>query len=871
MAASELFILKDHADLDVANKVVHYQYEDTLTEDIPSLILKMPAKRGKFLTVAPIIAHFDRIFARLTDKNGAVVEDVFEVLKIKPTEKPNQGRMIELICSHQSWYVWQDHFMKQYQRQSGFEVVEDILDSYIFSKGTSQPTIQNHNVVFVPATGLGNAMSQATFNDYDFGNAEKKDYDGILEVIDRLSAPISAKGEFEFYELRIRSAYNHSTGLDLDKMNLSIFVSGFKNGSLLTVDKGDLLNRVFDTDGNLEAETGFVIGSWAESDAGTLPVAVSQYFSEKEEFNTAKNWVDARVYKSGMRVQFEGSFFKSLLDHTADNGVNDPTTGIGLFWNLETFTPTVDYSINTKNRAQFWINAGLAPKDSGTVGGLAACFDANIIIRDKNHRRTLVDVVGNDPVVILLRTDYMKNGLPPRGFRVLVRGTGVGDFAGNDKFGKPFSNNWAQWDGTEWFVFAETLNGWECVDRFEGKSYTKRTGTWDIGAFNKLGVFVPNGSFDCIHQYTILGANNPDFGNTLGIEPAPQGTNSAVRVKYDYTIVNPLDGKSVGKIFCGINFAFPDPINSQDIPFGPATLGEIYLPDTLDRNNMHLSSKDQRGFVQGIDAKHRGAEDFGPLQAYRAWMTVVLKDATGVIIQNGDFTWRLALGDTSDNVIVIDKPHPHNNNTEELTWELNGAEIYRARPGLPFFPVKELEILNRFFWRNIKWGAIYLLDAFDDQGRFAGQLSRQYQFGPFSGSFTPGGTAELAIDAPHWIKPLLSISHKSETRPARNMQPQFEQHSQIFNKVQNDNVVDAKIQFHAFKKVEYTIRTVFRCDIKAGEHFYYTNTLLINTTVDGKINTEKVVAKKIIYTRTKGKGQGGRQRYIVSSKRFIAP
>ena len=870
MPASELFILKDSSDLDVSNKVTHYQFEDALTEDMPSLILKMTAKRGKFLTVAPIIAHFDRIFARLTDKNGAVVEDVFEVLKIKPSEKPNQGRMIELICSHQSWYVWQDHFAKPYLRQSGFEVIEDINNSYNFSKGISQPTVQNHDVIFNPVTGLGNKMSQATFNDYDFDNAEKKDYDGILEVIERLSAPISAKGEFEFYELRYRSAYNHTTGLDLDKINLSIFPSGFKNGALLTVDKGDLLNRVFDTDGHLEAETGFVIGSWGESDAGTLPVAVSQYFSEKEEFNTAKAWTDGRVYRTGMRVQFNGNFYTAVADHTATLA-NDPEDTPSTIWSTaETFTPTVDYSINTKNRAQFWINAGLAPKDAGTVGGRAACFDANVIIRDKDHRRTLVDMAETDPIIVILRTDYMKNGLPPRGFRVLVNGPGTGAFAGNDINGRPFSNNVAKWDGTQWIVFLVTQNNYEVVERFNGFAWTKRAGVWEQGAFNKLGIFVATADFDCMHRYTILGAGNPDFGNTLGIEPAPQGTNSAVRVKYDYTAVNPLNSVSVNRIFCGINFAFPDPINSQDVPFGPATLGEIFLPDTLDRNNMHLSSKDQRGFVQGIDAKHRGAEDYGPIQAYRAWMKAILKDGFGNIIANGDFTWRLALGDTSDNVVTIDQPHPHNNNTEELTWELNGAEIYRARPGLPFFPVKELEILNRFEWRNIKWGAIYLLDSYDDQGRFAGQLSRIFQFGPLSGAFVPGGTAELNIDAPHWVKTLLSISHKSETRPARNLQPQFEQHSQIFNKVQNDNVVDARREFHAFKKVEYTIRTVFRCDIKAGEHFFYTNTLLINTTVDGKINTEKVVAKKVIYTRTKGKGQGGRQRYIVSSKRFIA-
>ena len=280
MPASELFILKDHSDFDMEPFVVHYQYEDAVTEEMPSLIIRLSAKRGKFMTVTPKITHYDKIFARLTDINGDTIEDVFEVLKIKPMDHPGQGQVIELICSHQGWYVWQDHFAKQFQRQSGFEVTDDIFNSYNNSAGTLQPTFRNLGNVFVPATGLGNDMSKATFNDYDFGNAEKKDWDGILEVIDRLWAPISAKGEFEFYEARVRSAYNHSTGLDIDKLDISIFPSGFKNGSLVTVDKADLLNRVYDVDGNLESETGFVIASWAERDAGTLPVTVAQYFSE---------------------------------------------------------------------------------------------------------------------------------------------------------------------------------------------------------------------------------------------------------------------------------------------------------------------------------------------------------------------------------------------------------------------------------------------------------------------------------------------------------------------------------------------------------------------------------------------------------------
>lgn len=865
MAASELFILKDHSNVDIEPFTIHYQYEDTLTEEIPSLILKLAAKRGKFLTVTPKLAHFDRIYAKLTDINGAVIEDVFEILKLKPTEYPNQGKLLEVICSHQSWYLWQDHFSKQYQRQSGFEVTSDIFSSYNFSAGTSQPTIRNPNDAFNVGTGLGNKMSKATFNDYDFGNSEKKDWDGVLEVIERLGAPISAQGEFEFYEARIRSAYNHGTGTNLDLMDVSLFPSGYKNGALITIDKADLLNRVYETVGNLEAETGFVIAAWGEVDAGTLPTSVAQYFSELEEFNTAKAWQTGIDYKAGMRVVWtNGAFYVANLDHTS-SGANNPTTGFGLYWSVETFTPSIDYSIMTKTKAQYWINCGLGPKHSGTVNGRAGIFDANVIIRDDNHRRTICHWVGTNPASI--PSEDKKSGAILRGYRVLCNGVGAGAFAGNDSRGKAFSNNVIKWTGTEWLVFIETINGYEVVDKYESKAWTKVAGTWQWGAPNPVtGIFIAQADFDCMHRYNIISANNPDFGNADGIEPAPHGTNSAVRIKFDYT--NPLLSQFDKRFFCGINLGFPFPPNSNAIPWGAVTLGDIFLPDTLDRNNMHLSSKDQRGFSQGLDAKLRGAEDFGPLIAFRNWLKLTLKNALGAVIAEGDFNWRFFLIDSSDNVVKIDRNHPHNDNTEEITFELNGAEIYRARGVTAFIPVKELEVLNRFEWRNIQFGGIYISDYYDKEGRFQGPFSRIGNLSTLSLG-TQLGSSELIIDAPHWVKPGLSVSHKSQTRPARNLQPRFKNHSQVFNKKQLDNITEAWKSFHAFKKVEYTIRTVFRCNIKAGEHFYFTHSKMIDTTTDARNNTEKLVAKKIIYTRTKGKGEGGRKRYIIGSKRFI--
>ena len=866
--ASHLVIFKDHANFDATNKIVHFQYEDAITEEIPSLIIRLSAKRGRFLTKTPIVNHFDRIFARCTDRNGKTVEGVFEITKIKPMQKESTNLQVELICTHQSWYVWQDHFSKQFQRQSGFEVIEDICNNYNVNPGLSQPTIQNHTVVFNVSTKFGNAMSQATFNDYDFGNAEKKDYDGILETIDRLGSPIPAGGEFEFFEVRFVSAYNHTTGLDIDKINLSLPVSGFKNGVLVTIDKGDLLNRVMDTDGNLEAITGTNILAWGSQDGDSLPTDTQQYFSEQEKFLAAKFWKDLRVYKKDMRVQDAGVFYKALADHTASAGNKPPSAN----WVSETFSSTRTYSPWTNNNAQDWINSGLAPKDAGTETGRAGIFDRNVIVRDDNHRRTICDFVGTNPASIT--ASLIPAGVY-RGFRVLVNGTGAGLFSGNDATGKAFTNNIAQLDvDGNWFVFIVSKNDFEVVDKENGKAFTKIAGTWTHGAYNILGVFIAGQDFDCMHRYDFLNATTPDFGNTQGIVDGADGANSAVRVKFRASSVptNPdfvfLNDQNLNKVFWGLVISFPFPTTENAIPFGAPTFGEHYRPETLDRNNMHLTHKNNRGFNLGLES-----EDLGPLSAFRFWEKLIVKNELGAILKDGDFKSAVTFIDTSDNVVTAEKNHAHNDNFEEITTQLSETGIYRARPGLAFLPLNELEVLNRFEWRNLKYILIHTLDAYDTDGRYAGVLSRLFN-PPTISLGTVGGSWELQIDMPHFVKPVLVTTQEQSvqaSKPARNLQPQFLQRPQIFNRVQLKSDAKSMLEIHQFKRVEYNIRTVWRCDIDPGEHFYFTHTKMINNTVDSLPNTEKLVLKKAIYTSTKGRGTGGRTRLLMGSKRFIAP
>jgi len=239
----------------------------------------------------------------------------------------------------------------------------------------------------------------------------------------------------------------------------------------------------------------------------------------------------------------------------------------------------------------------------------------------------------------------------------------------------------------------------------------------------------------------------------------------------------------------------------------------------------------------------------------------------GFTIPKGDYKMRIVLYDSSDNVVVADYNHSHNDNIEEIQIPIDSFNIYRARAGPAFIPKMELEVLNIFEWRNIVRACIFCNESYDTDGRFAGIFS-----GLFSYTGALGGTALLGIDGFRFAKPLLVTSQEQSggARPARNLIPEFLHSPLIFNYVQLKNEVKSILNIKQFKRVEYQVRTFMKCDIHPGQYWYYQNANLISTTTDSKANTEKLVAKKIIYDIMKGLGEGGFHRLLIGVKRFVA-
>jgi len=413
------------------------------------------------------------------------------------------------------------------------------------------------------------------------------------------------------------------------------------------------INKILDSHGELEPEKSTSVYAWGDINMGSQPPGYQIFFGEKEFFFSARDWTNGRVYKTGMRVQFEGPFYKCLVANTAVLGTNDPISGIGLFWQVETFIPSTNYSNWTINRPQYWINSGFGYIHSQTFpqNNRACCFDHNLVIRDINHRRSWVDA--NRPTIDDIPSSMFLPGGDKnmyRTFRLLVdQNVGLIGFpftqnGGRDRFGKLFVDSVVRHNGgtftgndtfKNWDVFLESKNDTEILSMRDGICFVyapcdeltfnsectgTRLGGWQQGAYEAIQIsgltitsFVPGLLPDCVHPYHINEGGIPDFGTAQGIESGLNGQNSSIRIGYNFSDSALAHG-------WWINLSFPLPRDGFAGAFTAVVAGEKYINPSIDLNNMHLSSTGKRGLNQGSDADGRGSLEYGKLNAQRLYL-----------------------------------------------------------------------------------------------------------------------------------------------------------------------------------------------------------------------------------------------------------
>ena len=904
-----LIVLKDHgADLDISKHVQDLEYRETGNEEISSARIKFNGHFGRFTKATtiggvtlPKIEFFDRLYLRFTDPAGKEIEDVMEVRIIHPRETEGSADIIEIELDNQGWHFFNTHNMKQYQRESGFDIIKDNCDVYTdpINRGTKQPTIEGQDQVFSFGgdykSSFGIAASQATSFDMDFSNAEFYMGDAVNDTLDWLGSPVGVGGELEFFDWRFIPKYDHGAGTFLDVMRIMVRKSGDIPGAKVVIDKDATspFVKLTETKGTLNHERGTNVFAFGDPNAGSLPTSFTRYFGEKEFHFSAKDWTDARVYKTGMRVTDVDIVYEALQDHTAVDPTNKPPNAS--FWVVRTFAPGFDYSFWTKSKPQYWLNSGVGYIDSQTfpATGRAGQFDANMVIRDGGHKRTYVDIQANDPDVDIPSDLFLEGGGNEmyRGFRVRIDGIPVlsvwAQNFGNDRRGKSYTDaivqhNGGTFTGTEefknWDVFEPAVDDLECIDARSGRCFTFNPAV--IGIFQGAAIggrqvgwieggylpdfiplqgfgalFVANLIFDCLHDYDIVGTNNPDFGSAEGIEGAVLGANSAVRVKY--TIIP-------GSRKCGfwLNWGFPSPIAGFAGAFTLETVGEEYKPETLDFNNMHLSGKRERGLNQGLDARNRGVEDYGKITALRFYLNLIGLQATGFPVIQGGIKTRIAFYDTSDNVIVGDAEVSVLENYEEITVPVDSLKIYRARSEFPFLPVQELEILDIFANRNVKRVAIFSADSYDAEGRYLSVNRFNVEL------FV---SLEAQLDGFHFVKPVAATTQEltvQGSKPDRNLEQPPKSYPQISNHRQLKNAARTALEIDRFKRIEYRIKSGWDFSVRFGEEFTFKHPRLVDDPDVAPNDEVDLILKENIITLTKGKGAGGFMQTRVGVKRF---
>ncbi len=509
-----LLILKDHgADVDLSQFWTALEYEDGVPQSIK---ITLSTSFGDFLTRNTKIQKFDRIYCRITDIRGNVLEDVFHVRKMKRSRKGGRGKKLILICPHQSEHLWKRNISILSRRTSGFEVVDEIVDQLNdpINKGSNDPDV-NTDTTFDPVTKKGVNLDPGTSNIYKF---EKKKLQEVFDsIIDTEAQPPEGGGSFQPFYIRFKSDYDHDADTDLDQVSIQAYPQGFtfndpdfNNIPKVTLKHGttsDDTTNTLENDSDEDPELATNIHLVCGQKAGDFLGDYAMYFGALNTFLNAKTWNDTDTFKEGTLVLEDGVVYESIAESTNQQPPNasfwivrtfvkpddwsnvvsyaqfalvtfqriaykkiavsggdpvEPGTDT-TFWRRVSFVPSTDYSPLTKQKAQYWINGLAGAKFAATNNGQCAMIDPNVIVKDALHPRTMVRSVGTSPAAI--PSIDLVNSLIPDAYRMLVIDpstgdeTGVGVFAGNDRNGIPFAGNIAEFDDPDkdgvgdWVVF----------------------------------------------------------------------------------------------------------------------------------------------------------------------------------------------------------------------------------------------------------------------------------------------------------------------------------------------------------------------------------------------------------------------------------
>ena len=887
-------------------------FTDTGTGEVNQATLVIRSLSGNFNTTGSVIfAEFDRIRIEVTDLGGNSYDRFFEIMNIIPSQTKKEGTLLTLECLGIEYHTQQIHMAKPYYFEDSYTVSLSAGDIYNANRGSEQPVLSNHNVVFLEVNGFGSALPFFNANNHEFGLNEDSIYNRWMDLIEGSGAAVSAGGALTFFELNFLT-----TGVNA--INFKLRKSGDNSTIVQVLNSVATGVKVGEQEGMLSNPTGTVLNAWGSNEHGTLPVDASKYDSKLLQFTFRPEWASGTVFEIDSRVKVTAStqivkHYKALEDHTSGTFATDLAAGKWVQIDMaEEFGNTLQYSPWTDDKATLWGNMGCDPDRAVFTNG--GWCDINLVINEEEFFRTWVDVRATTDAELDAHIDKADDGTNigyaydggtranlPRGFRILVDAdspTGdLANFANMVVEMQPLNSVGAK-TLKKLYNFTSANDKAQVAVIDEGKIYQYDDGTTAFTAIDGS-----DWANDCFHPWTTLPANvdGVDLVNGVTRSEVTDSTNrpditkaggqftvnqeSAVEFKAvaaDAITSAASDASDTQAAYyknnIGFNLRFPYPNNDYNsISEG---VGDIYggginsneEPASLDVQNMNFTSGGLEGFNQGTPS-----EDFGQISAVAMWLKFSVIEAAGSTELNDEHRFRAFFIDTKDNVVYQDFVVRFSNNWEDIRLPISAFRIYKGRKPVygfdaaiaALFPPKELEVINIFEWRNIKIFGVQLQSQYDKFGRFnPGNAIVNESGNSVTWSNILGSTRTLSMDGFRFIKPLLATSGQDTTR---NLEPDFLQQPNITVYDQLVNTAKSHLEIEKFKHKEFNIESsgdeIF--DIPFGDSFFLKNEDLVND--DDKVgedNNIKLVNKRAEYSITKTSGRGGLRRKMNGSKIF---
>ena len=912
---------------DITGDVLGISFTDTGSGQVNECVLKLSGAFGNFITtegISTVIEQYDRFQVQAEDLVGNTYDRFFEFNPlVVPSQTKTEGTLLELNLIGTEYHTQRVSFSGRFWFSDAFDVAQAIGVSYNDNINSNQPTLTGHTTGYIQATGIGNGFPKYTVNHYEYGLVEDSGYNRWNQMLDKLGGSVAAGGVLDYFECGFETS-------NVNAIEVALFSAGGRTNNLdddasLPTIVQSLEVNVGSTDVGIAAATATQVAAWGSQTHGSLPTGHSKYASGVDQFIFRPQWDENIEYKEGSRVKYiDNKHYESNTDITGTPPFTNPA--VSGDWDQidmsDEFGDDIQYSQWTDDKVKEWANCGADPNNVSQVSEVitstgATIFDINIVVLDNTSEakffRTWVDFIATSDATLLIAANNwaysgQTNQFPP-GRRCLVNGTGTGEFSGNDSNGIPFSNNIVEWSGTEWIVKyrpADTgtdLDNMQVVVIDESAIYQFDEGSaiWNTVS-GDLAV-------DCLHQYSTISSaesydpkpaetdstNHPDVTK----DGNPFDTNIFSAIKFKYEIgqnyqdrITAGSSTPLGDFFKKGAWAVwrvPFSPNNHGSPF--VTIGNIFGTDTpsvgedtlspsfLDTQNMTWTSRGTRGFNQ------TESEDLGQLQELVTNIMITNDTISGTKL-DGITTVRVWMIDRYDNTVFYDVEIPFVGVFYPVKIPFSSFKIYRGRKPR-FFDLsgnniatlilpQELEIINRFAFREIQIVGWQIQDFYDEFGRYAPDIAGDaldFNIDNTSLAKIFGGTLAITIDDYHFTKPLLAIARQPST--TRNLEATFRKRPHIITFDQLLNDAQTELEKEQFQLKQYQIETAGSelFALKFGDGFFFENDQLVNDEDDSTnpgVKKIKLVAKHIQYNLTApGTGEGGFSRTLTAVKRFV--